>query len=214
MNLDQRLSNIGFLMSSTNGKLNPLDYDIEATLISALYELDNNSRYFSLVFSWGIIHGKHIIADKFFNTYERIRVVKGDCSWVAGFCALLVSLGDRRFSKGLVRSKEPVYLRGRNVDKLIKLKGAIDYLEDINILVPVHYFEFHERKILSVEKLIKKNHQYRNRFLYGANWRSEIITLIELGFEKPYRIAKQLNIGHARVGEVFKEYQLAQKVLS
>ena len=210
--LYKRLSNIGFYLNGPSSGLDELDCDIEETIILSLYELDSDSRLFSLVFSWGKIHGKHLIADKFFNTYEKIKSIKGECPWVSGFCSMMISQGDRRFKKGITKFRRPVFLRNKNVEKLIEIKGAIEWLEKVNIRVPSHYFEFHERKIMPPEKLIKKNRQYRNRFIYGTNWRSEVITLIELGFENPYQISKHLGIGYPRVREVFKDYSLANSI--
>jgi len=212
MSLERQLSNIGFYINAPKEKLDFIDSDIEESILQAIYSFDSNSRLLPLVFTWGEIHGKHLIADKFFNTYNLIKKVKGDSPWVSAFCALLSSCGDRRFNKGVIRSKKAVYLRGQNVDILIKNRGAIEFLKEINILVPLHYYEFQERKIMTPQKLIKINPQYRNRFIYGTNWRSEIITMIEYGFENPHKISKHLNIGYPRVREVFKDYELVKNV--
>ena len=58
-----------------------------------------------------------------------------------------------------------------------------------------------------MDELVSKNMQYRNRLIFGANWRSEIITAIMNGAKNANQVAKKLGINRTRVGIVFKEYQ-------
>ncbi len=56
------------------------------------------------------------------------------------------------------------------------------------------------------EMLARINNQYKNRLLYGANRRADIITAIEFGMKSPYEISKKLNCSYDPAHRIFKEY--------
>jgi hypothetical protein len=70
-----------------------------------------------------------------------------------------------------------------------------------------------ESDVFSVDELVKANRQYRNRYIFGANWRAEIITSIQNGAQNPNQVSKLLGIARSRVGIVFKEYSLIKKYI-
>lgn len=202
-----RLQKIGFRVNSTQKKSKEY-VDIERTIVDALYEVDNDSRLLSLVFSWVEIHGLHLVADKFIKYYQLGVEYRGECPWVIALAARMMDMKDHRFKKLLIPFKNEVWIGGVPQKTALKMDGAVDYLISLNIKIPKGHLRIRLEDILSKEQLIKLNPQYANRFRYGANWRSEIITVIERGFDTPYRIAKELNISPSRVTLVFNEYKL------
>ncbi len=187
--------------------------DIERTLVQACYHIDSDGRMLGLVFSWLKVHGDHLIADKFFKEYEAAQKYLGECPWFYAICAYRMFLKDHRFKKGVVKLKTPHHLGNRDQTSLINLKGSIDYLKKINIFVPQTALRIREEDCLKVSELIKSNEQYRNRFIWGANWRAEIIGLMKRGAKTPGEVAKALGLARSRVGVVFNEFKLAQKFL-
>lgn len=202
-----RLQKIGFRVNSTQKKSKEY-VDIEKTIVDALYEVDNDSRLLSLVLSWVEIHGPHLVADKLIKYYQQGIEYRGDYPWVIALAARMMDMKDHRFKKLLTPFKNEIWIGGMPQKTALKMDGAVDYLEALNIKIPKGHLRIRHEDILSKEQLIKMNPQYANRFRYGANWRSEIITVIERGFDTPYRIAKELNISPSRVTLVFNEYKL------
>ena len=205
--LYDKLSEIGFRVTSKQ-KLDEF-VDIEKTILEALYEVDSDSRLLGLLFSWASVHGEHLIADKLLKYYDNKKEHLGECPWVSAICAYLVHRKKHKFKKGIIKFKSEVWIGGRKMAVSLKMDGAINYLKELNIMIPSKHLRLRESDILMVKELIKTNTQYKNRFIYGANWRSEIITAIERGINNPYKISKELKIGYSRVWTVFNEYQLA-----
>ena len=159
-----------------------------------------------LLVTWLNVHGSHLIADKLFKEYEDAKLYLGETSWFNGICSYMYSQKDHRFKKGATKLAKPHSFGNRDQSSLIKLKGAVDFLADIGISVAQSTLRIRESDILSVDELEKSNIQYRNRYIYGANWRAEIITSIQAGAQNPNQVSKMLGIARSRVGIVFKEY--------
>jgi len=205
-----KLGAIGFRVTSAIRKNNLKEIDIEKTLIESLYHIDTDGRLLGLLLSWLGVHGPHVIADKFFNEYSNAKEYLGESPWFSGICSYMFKLKDHRFKKGIKKLKSPHSFALRDQSTLIKIKGAVDFLLDVNIQVPNSAIRIREQDVFTVEQLVKANHQYRNRCIFGANWRAEIVTTIQKGASNPNQVAKLLGIARSRVGVVFKEYMLVR----
>ncbi len=86
--------------------------------------------------------------------------------------------------------------------------AAIPYLEKIGIMIPEGSLRIRDKDVLPAEILLKKNMQFKNRLLFGANWRADIITAIEWGMENPNRISKLLGCSYEPANRIFREYML------
>ena len=185
--------------------------DIEETLIKALYEALTDGRLLSLIFSWQKMHGEHLIAEKFFKIVALYERVRGPNHLINAFCAYSVHLGFHKYKKGAVKIKEEKFLTSE-APGAIKAHGSVDWLKKINILCPTTYFVLKEESIMTAEDLIKSNLQYKNRFIYGANWRSDIITAIQFGYDNPSKIKDLIGCSYEPANRIFKQYKLATKV--
>jgi hypothetical protein len=65
---------------------------------------------------------------------------------------------------------------------------------------------------MTAEDLIKSNLQYKNRFIYGANWRADIITAIQFGYDNPSKIKDLIGCSYEPANRIFKQYKMATKV--
>ena len=200
------LEAIGFRVTHSVSKKLTSEPDIERTLVKACYHIDSEGRLLGLIITWLKIHGSHLIADKFFKEYEDAKVYLGETPWFSGICSYMYSQKDHRFKKGVIKLKKTHSFGNRDQSSLIKLKGAVDFLEDVGILVAESTLRIRESDVLEVDELVKTNMQYRNRYIFGANWRAEIITAIQNGAKNPNQVSKMLGIARSRVGIVFKEY--------
>lgn len=185
--------------------------DIEETIVKALYEAPNDGRLMSLIFSWQKIHGEHLVTEKFFkicSAYERFR---GGNHFINAFSAYSVHLGFHKYKKGVVPLKKEKYLT-LEAPAAIKAHGSVDWLKKINILCPTTYFVLKEESIMSSEDLIKINLQYKNRFIYGANWRADIITAIQSGYDNPSKIKNLIGCSYEPASRIFKQYKMAMSL--
>jgi hypothetical protein len=208
-----KLGTIGFRVTSPLKRNSLNEIDIEKTLVESLYNIDTDGRLLSLILSWLKVHGSHVIADKFFNEYSNAKEYLGESPWFSGICSYMFKLKDHRFKKGLRKLKYPHSFGLRDQSSLIKIKGAVAFLQDMGIQVPNSALRIREEDIFTVEQLVKVNLQYRNRCIFGANWRAEIVTSIQNGARNPNQVAKLLGIARSRVGIVFKEYMLVREFI-
>lgn len=215
VDLYSKLSYIGIrVISQSISKKNTEQPDIEETLIESLYSIDLDSRILSLILSWAKVHHKRILADKFFRTYEGYAKIKGKTPWFEAFCAFVFHLKDHRFKKGVNKVNPKKYLGNRNQDLNIKRKGAIEYLSSINVLIPNGSIRIRPSDILTPLELSKKNSQYRNRLVFGSNWRAEVFGLMKAGAVNPNQVAVKLGLNRSRVSEIFKDIKIVESFLS
>ena len=212
MDLMNQLRIIGVNIGLTNEY--DIEADIEETIIRACYEVENDPKVLSYLFSWLIIHHNYILTEKFLKVYKQVSLVMGESPYFIAVCAYCFNLGDHRFKKMCNKLNKPFYM-GQGSEKskkdFIKLKGAISYLQKLNIFVPTTYIRIRRGDALPPDRLAVDNLQYRNRLLYGANWRADIITAIESTEElssNPYQISKKIGCSYPSVLRVYKEYEI------
>ncbi|PCJ62324.1 MAG: hypothetical protein COA79_04470 [Planctomycetota bacterium] len=196
-------------MKKKQPTINLNDLDIETILLQACYAVESDSRMLSLLFSWGKVHGNYIIANKFLKYYKSFAKYKGECPWVSAFCAYMVSLKKQKFQKGVVFIEKKIHLGGKAG---LKMKGVVPYLKEINIFIPNGSIRIREQDAIRPDQLLESNLQYKCRYLYGANFRADIIYAILLGFKNPNRIAKALEISYENVRDVYNDFKKLQEL--
>ncbi|MFK8138165.1 MAG: hypothetical protein AB8E15_07390 [Bdellovibrionales bacterium] len=206
------LQKIGFRVTTNEDKSKD-HVDIEKTLVDALYFVDEDSRLLSLIFSWAQVHGSHLIADKFIKYYSIGTKYRGTSPWVIAFSSQMLELKDHRFKKLIKPLDNETWIGGNIQRTALKMDGGIEHLLKLNIMIPKKFIRIRPKDVLSKKELIEINPQYANRFRYGTNWRSEIITLIERGETVPFKIAKELGISPSRVSSVVKDLNLISQVI-
>lgn len=213
-NLDHSLQAIGFRLAlSASGYRAPhdVDVDIERTLLDALAELPSDRRLASLLFTWVKVHGAHVIVEKLRKLAGPARLDPGTPTiWLSALAAYAIENGDRKWSKLLVKPPRPIFLYPTELTRsAIALKGSIPWLESAGFLLPAGSLRIREDDVLSPAELVRRNRQYRNRYLYGASWRADIITAIEEGHSRPAAIVRRVGCSYEPAHRIFKEYMLA-----
>ncbi len=206
--LEEKLVYIGISLSIERIIPKKIWVDIEQTLIDACYEVESDSRLLGLLISWIDVHGRYLIADKFLKLYRLTSKFRGESPWFYALCAYGVENGILKLKKGIKKQKGPVFFRNEKSKTLFEIKGPIPFLEKIGIMIPQGSIRVREKDVLPSEILLKTNKQFKNRLLFGANWRADIITAIEWGMENPNRIAKLLGCSYEPANRVFREYKL------
>jgi hypothetical protein len=185
--------------------------DMERTLIEAVLEFPGDARLVSLIMSWIKVHGAYVIV-------EKLRKLAGEYSeirhpairWVSALAAFGARHCGHKWKKLVRRYDSPLYLFPEAVTKsACKRKGHIEWLARLNFIVPTGSIRIREDDVLAPRELIKRNRQYRNRYLYGPSWRADIITAIEAGARSPMEICKTIGCSYEPAHRIFREFKLA-----
>jgi len=211
---NQRLLAIGVLISSKTAEESPVEgfIDLEQTLIDAILRFPEDARLASLIFSWIKVHGSHVIVEKFAKLVLNYPEAQYPAiKWAHAIAAFAAQNGIHKWKKLVKRSETPVYLYPQKItESAIALKGSVEWLKEINFIVPENSIRIRTRDILTPKELIRHNRQYRNRYLYGPSWRADIITAIEYGLQSPSEICSLIGCSYEPAHRIFHEYSLAK----
>lgn len=204
LSLDQKLSYIGFQLASTH-KIKHFQWiDIENTIHEATLEVAQDSRLFSLLCSWVSIHGDYVIIEKLMKLQKR-----KNSPWLVALSIFAFNMGFHQWKRLIKKQKGPLALVSTELAlSSITLKGEESNFRKNGFLMPHGIIRVRASDAQTPQRLIKKNPQYRNRLLFGASWRADIITAIEVGMKTPYQIAKTLGCSYEPAHRIFKEYAL------
>jgi hypothetical protein len=179
--------------------------DIEQTLVEALMVYSNDGRIISLILSWIRVHGKYVIIEKLM----KLRTDQ-NTHLISLMAAYACEIGVHKWKTLLKKSKKVKFLYPETITKsAVKLKSTIPWLEKINFMVPKGSLRIRESNIVAPKDLLKTHRQYKNRYLYGACWRADIITAIEeRGCRTPTEIVRLIGCSYEPAHRIFKEYRM------
>lgn len=178
--------------------------DIEKTIYTALSEVSNDDRIFSLLCSWVKVHGEYVIIEKLIALEKRL----GRLDLLGALAIYACSLKIHKWKRLLKTPDKFTYIGDPDLaEAAIEYRGVDEIYKCTNYRISSGSIRIRDRDVFSKDELSKFNKQYQNRLLFGANLRSDIITLINLGYDKPYQISKELNCNTEPALRVFKEYQ-------
>lgn len=213
LSLNDKLSVIG-LRLNLRGSRKPSrkeanSVDIEETLIEAARTVPKDSKLFSLLCSWVLVHGDYVIVEKLFKKTNRLEPQDPAKAWVMALAVFAKSGGFHNWGRWAKKLREPVYAFERELTlSAIARKGALKEFAKFGIHVPEGSLRIREDDALTPRELASENRQYRNRLLYGACWRADIVTAIEDGAKTPFEISKKLGCSYEPAHRIFREYHL------
>ncbi len=211
---DFALAQIGFRVS---GDLSETDdstrADIEQTLLSVIGHLPEDYRLASILLSWIKVHGNYVIAEKLVKQIKRNPWRDSLLpAWMTLAAAWAVECGYHKWKKLMFTLKPPVYFYAPEISEAaIARKGSIPWLDALGLRVPKDSFRVREGDVFSPEELIAANLQYKNRYLYGASWRADIITAVQRGISSPMEISRTIGCSYEPAHRISHEYLLARK---
>jgi hypothetical protein len=205
LSLDQKLAYIGVQIITPNSQPPKIWTDIETTLHEATMEISHDSRLFSLLCSWVSVHGDYVIIEKLMKLQR-----KRNSPWLVALAICAANLGFHQWKRLIKKQKMEFSLVDRDLAlSSIAMKGEELTFRKCGFLVPKGTIRVRASDAQTPQHLVKTNPQYRNRLLYGASWRADIITAIKQGMKTPYEIAKTLGCSYEPAHRIFKEYLLA-----
>lgn len=131
--------------------------------------------------------------------------------------ALLTKLNDRRFTKIIIHCKKAQF-KSEKPSKILKLSAQIgqSILDPDFKMFGIEISKFDDidlKKITSLDRLTKGNIYFKNRLLFGCNWRADIISCIQMGLKNPSQIKRRLNCSYETAHRVFSDYSKFREVM-
>lgn len=205
-NLKDDLFSIGIQLKANNRNSRKW-INIEETILNSILLAKDDRKIMSHILSWTDIYGDRLIAEKLIKIYKKMDLIKEDEIWFNAFFIYLTSKGDRRF-KSLVKKYSKKQIPREDYKSALKLKKADPIFEKYNLLIPNGFINISAKNIATPEMLIKRNKTMKNRYLFGANWRSDIISAIQSGMKNPFQIKNTIGCSYDSAYRTFKEYQV------
>lgn len=205
---------IGFRLAGTDAHhAGGGDVDIESTLLETIAAFADDYRIAAILMSWIKVHGNYVITEKLFKLYGRAGKESAALfPWMALVAAWAVECGYHKWRKLVHRENGPVYLYDPEVsESAIRRKGLIPWLEPLGFRVPQNSLRIRETDVLTPEELIRFNPQYRNRYVFGASWRADIVTAIQKGITTPMEISRAVGCSYEPAYRISRDFLLVAK---
>ncbi len=209
---DHDLIAIGFRLASTEVEnFKPEVVDIESTLLDTIGSFTNDYRIASVLMSWIKVHGNYVIVEKLIKLHERIRKeIPVHFPWMTLVAAWAVECGYHKWRKLVKKENGPIYLYDPEIsESAILRKGMISWLEPLGFRVPHNSLRIRDSDVLTPKELIQFNPQYRNRYIFGASWRADIVTAIQNGFTIPMGISRVVGCSYEPAYRISRDYIMA-----
>lgn len=202
---------IGFRLASTEvEQAKPERVDIESTLLDVIGTFTEDYRIASVLMSWIKVHGNYVIVEKLSKLYDKAcKEPNGPLPWMTLIAAWAVECGYHKWQKLIKKETGPVYLYDPEVsESAILRKGLVPWLEPLGFRVPENSLRIRESDVLTPKELIQFNRQYRNRYIFGASWRADIVTAIQNGATTPMEIRRIVGCSYEPAYRISHEYLL------
>jgi hypothetical protein len=162
--------------------------DIETTLADSFVALGQGEAHLRLlnpVFTWIEVHAAAVIVEKLLKVLVKLNEAGEDISYGALAARFALSKGHRKWA--VLQSITAASKQQKTVgppemsESLLKLRGEEEWSRGSGFTLPRGVIGTDSKWTLSREALAAVNRQYRNRLIYGPQWRADIVTAVERG---------------------------------
>lgn len=212
-NLNHSLASIGMRLGGVSVPIGKSGraFDIEQVLLDAAGEIQEDGRMASLLFSWVHVHAEHVIVEKLRKLLRKSKDGNQQTS-ISALAAYAVAQRQHKWKKLILPTSKNAYLfTGKAARSAVKLKGAETWAREHGIVVALGSIRIRVEDVLSVQELAKVNLQYRNRLLFGASWRADIITAIQQGASTATDIVRRVGCSYEPAHRIRREYMIAMQ---
>ncbi len=184
--------------------------DIEKTLAEVLTSIQNmteSHRLVTIIFTWIEIHGWCLNSAKFLKVIDRGEFKGANFSYIGLASVFAVSLKLRNWNS-LVKKFEPTAdrtFRNLSDEAVLFYNGPEKWAEAFRFQIPKDSLRTNPKWVLSRRALAELNLQYRNRLIYGSDWRSDVVTAIQFGADRPATIVKWIGISYEPAYRIFED---------
>jgi hypothetical protein len=217
LSLDERLASIGILVSTRALSQSEIDgVDIEETLaaVASALSLSENQRILAPVLAWISINGSSVIVEKLAKILKRTFENGINISYSALMARFAVTKGHKRWRILTKWSPDHLVVVGppRLAESLLALRGEESWSQGTGFIVPKGSLNPESKWTLSRETLAEFNLQYKNRLLYGAQWRADIITAYERGAKNPTEASRMSGASYEPCHRIMADLKDAGKL--
>lgn len=216
LSLDEKLAAIGIMVATTSLKKQEIaNVDIEATLAEAFVAMadEENLRIISPVFTWIEEHGSSVIIEKLIKVIGGPKEEQRKISLAGLVAKFALHNGHKRWltvTKKFTNPSSPRTIGPKAMtESLIALRGEEEWAKGSGFRVAKGVISTNKKWILSRKDLAKLHHQYRNRLIYGAQWRADIITAYEQGAKNPTEASRMSGASYEPCHRVKGELEAA-----
>ena len=178
--------------------------DIEETLAEAIETLPHSSekgRILKVICSWTIENGNQVILEKLSKILTKKAADGADVTYAALLGAFAVS---QKLHKWAILKKFRPEVNVAIGDK----KGSSELEEwalDVNFSVNREGIQTDEKYTLSRSQIARMHKQYRNRLIYGAQYRADIVTATQLGITTIKDVVNLIGVSREPVSRILAE---------
>ena len=213
MSLNADLIAIGFRLATIEkvGRAST-DLDLERTLVNCAIEIveQNDARLFAVALSWLNVHARYVHLDKFLKYIQSLPLDNSSKFVLKAFVVYGAELNLPNWKKAIskLRCDGHFAFRGRRAEDFdtSKFNESYESFREVGFFINKNSVRIRPSDCLPPSLLAKKNKQYKNRVLFGANWRADLFTLYDSGVPTAYAAAKILGCSKETARKIFNDW--------
>jgi hypothetical protein len=195
-----KLASIGCQFADTH----LISVDIEDTLAEAIETLPyspDKGRLLKVLCSWILENGDQVILEKLGKILTKKAAAGADVSYAAFLGAFATSNKIHKWS--LLKKFEPqkeVLISDKNHGQ-----NPVNWAQEVNFFLATDALKTDAKYTLSRAQLAKMHKQYRNRLIYGAQYRADIVTATQLGLTRVKDIVRLIGVSPEPVSRILAD---------
>lgn len=187
--------------------------DIESTILDILEDFPADPRLASVLMAWVKVHGNYVIVEKLMKFAANREGEGKKLVWLSMLAAWAFECGYHKWRKLIKKVEGTILFYPESITEgAIRLKGAVPWLEKIGFRLPQNSLRVRESDVLEPVELLRINLQYRNRYIFGASWRADIVTAIQMGITSPTDISRAVGCSYEPAYRISRDYLLALNI--
>jgi len=215
LSLEEKLAAIGVTTATERPTTEQISAaDLEEALADVIVSFaapGNDQRWLGPVLAWVEAHGSAVIIEKLTKILKRRNKLGDNVEFASLLATYALAHGHKRWQSLLLLAPVAPRLVGHPdlAPSLLEIRGAEAWAKTANFLVPNGSLVPQGKWILSPSSVAMQNQQYRNRLIYGAQWRADIITAIQRGARNPTEASMASGASYEPCHRVFRELEAA-----
>jgi hypothetical protein len=201
---------ISFAIETKNTEKN---VDIEEALILSAQILGEggDAQIFTPLLSWIMIHGEYVNVERLAKLKLAFEKDHMPLPWISAFSFFGKFCGQTRWKLLCKPVAANSCLGDLELEKSrVEMRGAAAWSLNSGFLVSKTSAIPDPKYVLHPSQLARSCHQYRNRLLFGANWRADVIWAIENGAKSPIEISRRTGASYETARRIFREWSLVE----
>jgi hypothetical protein len=216
----KQLAAIGVQFTEEVSELEYETADIEMALIEGAKAIfQGDLRVTNPIFSWIEKHGEYVNMERLKKLFKK-DLQKEQIVWLHAFAFFGMHKGQTKWK--ILAKRQETSITLHNVDEptleaiadmrqLQRIKGELEWSKGTGFVLAETSIKPAPKYALGKEQLAKLSLPFRNRLIFGANWRADIITAIQNGAKSPAEVSKRIDCSYEPAHRVFCDVQIGME---